>query len=446
MNRKTLLYTALIAVCFLYAGSAYMSQFYRLTSLYDGATVDIITSGWNYLFQAIGIAVFCIGLFKCPRIFGRRMLFFVLLISGAFFMALSQLSRDGAVIVASGYVFNLHIGMYLGFYLTMLSAEIPAVRAGLCYGIAYAAGSIGTYLLSLADEGRFLMTAEITWVYIALAVMTAVLVMKAGDIRVPEKVADTGTAAPSRRLAFLISATAVMMVISVLGSGLYYSVPQAKDVDWNLIRAFYSIGLVAAGFIMDRSRLIGGICAVASLTYPLIVTALIGEGVAGTTALALSYLFRGFITIYYVIMFTDLGRADGRMLPAAALGMLVSRATEAGLSMLLIYCAVPEKWQFIISAVCFVPLLILMFFVWSRKTEYPNTDTDRRDVFFADRYRLTSREAEILGYMSENLTDDEIAEKCYISRNTVRFHISNILKKTGSPGRVDAVRKLKTFR
>ncbi|MBQ3274188.1 MAG: hypothetical protein IJH51_02710, partial [Christensenellaceae bacterium] len=93
MNRKTLLYTALIAVCFLYAGSAYMSQFYRLTSLYDGATVDIITSGWNYLFQAIGIAVFCIGLFKCPRIFGRRMLFFVLLISGAFFMALSQLSR-----------------------------------------------------------------------------------------------------------------------------------------------------------------------------------------------------------------------------------------------------------------------------------------------------------------------------------------------------------------
>lgn len=53
-----LIYGGIIAVCFLYTGSAYMSQFYRLMEMYDGVTVDLITSGWNYIMQAIGIAIF----------------------------------------------------------------------------------------------------------------------------------------------------------------------------------------------------------------------------------------------------------------------------------------------------------------------------------------------------------------------------------------------------
>ena len=79
-----------------------------------------------------------------------------------------------------------------------------------------------------------------------------------------------------------------MTAVSVLGSGLYYSLPQAAGVDWNLIRAFYALGLVAAGFVTDRSRSAGEILAAGSLVYPLVAFAIMGEGVSGTATLAVA--------------------------------------------------------------------------------------------------------------------------------------------------------------
>ncbi len=63
---------------------------------------------------------------------------------------------------------------------------------------------------------------------------------------------------------------------------------------------------------MDKDRRIGEILTTVSLIYPLIATALIGEGVTGTVTMGLGYFFRGCLTIYYVIMFADIGRRTGR--------------------------------------------------------------------------------------------------------------------------------------
>ena len=160
-GKNFLIYILIVAVCYLYTGSAYMSQFYRLMDYYDDITVDIITSGWNYLLQAAGIGIFMAGLYKKPKVFGNKMLFVVLLGTGAIFMAVSQLSQTGVIIMWTGYFFQLHIGLYFGFYLAVFAKNVPAKYAGISYGAAYAVGSVGTYLLSLADEGKFLMSKEI---------------------------------------------------------------------------------------------------------------------------------------------------------------------------------------------------------------------------------------------------------------------------------------------
>ena len=101
MKKKYLLYSLIIAVCFLYTGSAYMSQFYRLMDLCDGVTVDVITSGWNYLLQAAGIGLFSVGLLKRPEVFGRMRTFQILLASGAVFMAVSQVASSFAAVESS---------------------------------------------------------------------------------------------------------------------------------------------------------------------------------------------------------------------------------------------------------------------------------------------------------------------------------------------------------
>lgn len=52
---------------------------------------------------------------------------------------------------------------------------------------------------------------------------------------------------------------------------------------------------------------------------------------------------------------------------------------------------------------------------------------------------LTDRELEVLRLMVRGLTNPEIATKLFVSRSTVKFHVSNILMKLGAGSRTEAV-------
>ena len=43
---------------------------------------------------------------------------------------------------------------------------------------------------------------------------------------------------------------------------------------------------------------------------------------------------------------------------------------------------------------------------------------------------LTKKEQEVLGYLAELLTTDEIAATMFVSVNTVRSHVRSVLRKT----------------
>jgi LuxR family maltose regulon positive regulatory protein len=53
---------------------------------------------------------------------------------------------------------------------------------------------------------------------------------------------------------------------------------------------------------------------------------------------------------------------------------------------------------------------------------------------------LTEKELEVLGHLSDMLSTEEIAAAMYISVNTVRTHVRNILRKLGVSRRNTAVR------
>jgi DNA-binding NarL/FixJ family response regulator len=57
---------------------------------------------------------------------------------------------------------------------------------------------------------------------------------------------------------------------------------------------------------------------------------------------------------------------------------------------------------------------------------------------------LTGREHEILGMIADGSSNAEIGRDLYISRNTVRFHVSNILRKMSVNNRTAAVAKMTT--
>ena len=413
-----------------------MSQFYRLMDYYDDISIDIITSGYNYLLQALGILIFMLGLNKKAKYFSKKALFIILLVSGSFFMAISQLSNNPVIITVSGYLLNIHIGLYSAFYLTLLAKHYPYKTIGFAFGLAYALGSLGTYFLSLVNDGMFLVSKTITAVYFIMISIAISLIIYSDNIDYDKSISFNDL--KDQQIGYLIPIVIIMTIINVFGSDLYYSLPVAKDVNWNLIRAFYSIGLIIAGILVDNNRFIGEVTAVSSLAYPLITTALVGEGMNNTYVLALSYFFRGFLTIYYIVSFIFLSEKDDKYLILAPCGLMVSRITEAIISLLLLLSDIPAIIKLVFSSICFIPLLILLSLMQRNRYSIP-VSQEKRLANFADKYDLTSREIELISCLCQGMSDLEIAQKLFISKNTVRFHISNILKKTKTSSRIDVI-------
>jgi LuxR family maltose regulon positive regulatory protein len=54
---------------------------------------------------------------------------------------------------------------------------------------------------------------------------------------------------------------------------------------------------------------------------------------------------------------------------------------------------------------------------------------------------LTEKEREVLGHLAELLTTEEIAAAMFVSVNTVRTHVRNILRKMSASRRNEAVRR-----
>jgi DNA-binding NarL/FixJ family response regulator len=60
----------------------------------------------------------------------------------------------------------------------------------------------------------------------------------------------------------------------------------------------------------------------------------------------------------------------------------------------------------------------------------------------ASKYGLTSREREVIELMLDGLSNEAMAEKLFISRNTLKFHLKKIYQKLGVSNRKEAMQAL----
>jgi DNA-binding CsgD family transcriptional regulator len=70
------------------------------------------------------------------------------------------------------------------------------------------------------------------------------------------------------------------------------------------------------------------------------------------------------------------------------------------------------------------------------------TDEKKLETTLQARFHLSRRELDVIYYLTRGLSDDEIAEKLFISKLTVHTHIKNIYSKLGARSRIELYRRV----
>lgn len=438
IKNKYLYFSALIGLGFLWTGTAYIVQAYRLFRLLDGGTVNMLVCGVYYVCQAAGIGAVGLLFNKRATLAGGRVLPFWATVIALVCTAASLFLSSLAVIIATGTLLNIAIGVLSGCYLTRLATDIPQQRRGLVFGGAYAFGSIGTWLISLPMGGRFLWHGGS---FFAIATLAAVSLMLLRRLSAPPQTEAGGylRARFSKKVLWL--AAAVLFLLSMENT-LGFSFPlrgAADSVYIEFTRAFYGVGLVIAGLVSDKSRRWGAICCLAALAFPFAALAL-GSNVTGETAMwMLAYLFLGFWSVYRILVFSDIAGKSG-MPVFAVFGLLAGRLGEAaGTLGAGVFTGTPLV---VLSGAVFV-LVIGFFFLLYQKlynaVTSPEEAEKRRQMEYVSRFGLSAREQEIFSLIIQGMSNTEIADALYITESTVKFHAGNIFKKTGLGSRLELI-------
>lgn len=99
----------------------------------------------------------------------------------------------------------------------------------------------------------------------------------------------------------------------------------------------------------------------------------------------------------------------------------------------------------IAASICFVVTYAVFFVLYNKL--YMSAPAhipiqEERMLAFIQEYELSSRETEVLSLITEGASNSEISAKLFITENTVKFHVRNILKKTGCSNRTELLAAL----
>ena len=441
----------LIGLCFLWTGSGYLTWMYRLLEFYPTASVDILTEVIGYLFQIVGLISFSVCCKRRAEILNSKKGFIFVMVGDLCLIALSALAWNGPSALFFGYCMNFFHGIVAGFYLTMLVTHVSQQHRGRVFGLGYGIGSIGSWILSLAGNGNFLQSGYVLITYVVLTGISIFLYisMDSADISgVDQSIANRHTVSPN--FVLLVGIT-LFLLSAVKNVGFYFPTADlsAGNISLEFTRAFYAFGLVIAGFISDRNRKYGAACCIAALVFPFAMLVLLAD--AGTSAILwiVGYVFFGFFVVYRAIVFVDLAGKCESNLFLAGLGLMFGRVGDVVGATLGICLVNRISLLVILTAIVFI-ITIFVFFVFYQKMYFPllpegkNTELLLED--FSKMYGLSPREKEVFSLIKEGRSNLEIASDLYISENTVKFHIKNILKKTMCSNRTELITLFKSNR
>lgn len=454
--KKNILYNASIIIAFtlIYAlgTGVYFSCMYRST-LYI-PDVDSYCEGYFYLLNIIGLLG--VAFFMRKKVTRRRMLiaYSVSLLGTSALAFLLFLPLSGSIYTAILFIVFVMIGATQGCYVFLMTEFIAKENRCLGLGIGASLSVLINYLFALIDNGEFVQSVYALIIYGALAIIACVfltVVFKRFDEGILVQTdSDSSETEPTSNptqwstKAFLLAGIfiALSWIIQTLAFFFPYNDSLVLGLSPELLRVTNVLGLLVGGFINTRDKKFGALSSLIILATPMLYILLRTQ--AGVTVLIyiFSYFFTGILSVYRFGITADMSDSvdshGNKMTFLCIGGLMFGRLGEGSGALLGI--SLGDNTLLLVTVTCFVLVVAVAFFILHYiKSFIPvpalvQTHEDRMNTFKA-KNGLSSREMNVLELILDGKSNTEIASCLFISENTVKFHVGNILKKTGCKSR-----------
>lgn len=428
--------------------AVYFAGIYRSSDYFEN--VDLLYEGYFYLLNIPGILL--VSLFMKNNYTKKRFVaaysfsLFVTLLS-AFILFIPMSKALFTVILLISFVL---FGCVQGSYIFLVVLFIPKSKRCFLFGLAASLSVILNALFSLIGNGEFVQSIYSLIVYLIISVLACCLLYFTlykipYEEEQPSLEKDSSNVTPVwNTKTFIIACLFITMCWMIQSLGFFFPINGSLVLGINneVLRITNIVGLIVAGYILDRDKKLGSITSLIILATPMLYIFLQANAGITLAVYLLSYLFTGFLSIYRMGIIADLcekSNSSGKsMLWLCTFGLIFGRFGEGFGGIMGIQLS--NNTLLLITVTSFILVIAIAFFILHYMGLFipvPNVvqNYDDKLTSFKIKYDLSGREMDVVKILLDGHSNAEIADRLYVSENTVRFHVSNILKKTGCKNR-----------
>ena len=423
-NKNNLKYISILSIGFFWCSSVYLTQEQHLTNYSTVEFVNIIELLFGSFFMALGILIFGLLYRKNKNVRNVYIIFMILSIITMISFFATKNIYIMSVCLCLTCLFGT-AGFGAGYHFSLLSINIEKEYRGRVFAIGYGLGSIGTYLLILLPESFYTSIKSLV-IYIPMVLINLYLVLKKTNLIQIKEEKQT-----SSFKNYFIRISVIVLTMSLL-SALSTDVIALNTIDvaggYGSTRLYYCLGLLVAGFLADKKKNIFEVLTIVSFIVSFLAIILLKEGYSINLIAGLSYSFVAFFVLFRTITFANLSDNKKNLVWTAAFGLMYSRIME-GLMVLFEDKLISHYTLLIIVITISLSLVIILYFL----LYFQNNKMTENDAVknIAIKYKLGSQEERVLNLLVQGISNQDMADKLYVSINTIRNHVANIYKKTG---------------
>ena len=442
----------LICLWFLLASTGYLLWLHRVLELPGSTVGNLPVLAIGYLAQGCGIGIYLVVARGKSVNRSRRFVIGALCLYVVALLLVVCLS-DFTSVFSMGCLANMLSGVFQGHYFMLLASRVDSSSRGTVFGCSYAASTFLTLLMSLPANGA--LSAGVPCLACCLLLSVAVLSLlrcEEAACRRTHEVTEDLPAVPAVEFGMQFNRPNQLLVGSTLLAAcivhaIGFSFPTdalASDVNLELSRVLYGIGIAVVGMAADRDRRVAFFACSASLVAPFLMLALMGAGATSSLLWALGYLLTGSYVLFSALVVIDLADNAKRADQAGA-GMFIRYMGDAMGAMLCFAFSYARIALIAFASVAFLLAAALLITLYQRlfasQPEVLSEEQRKHGLIelFAARHGLTLRERDVLELVVTGKSNAEIAAELTVTERTVKFHMTNVLKKTGCKTRLDVI-------